>query len=303
MAQRNGKRLPGTGPEREALRQERQFWTPDWVAEAMVSYILTDGNDTVFDPAVGAGAFFRAAKKVGKRLGLRPVLLGSELDPDALRQAVGHELSAGDLAGVKGQLRRLGSEVIGRPLDGRAGIHVYFLLRALQLLAEGGRLAFIMPADTCEGVFAPVLWNWITAKYRLEAVITFDPDASPFPGIDTNPVIFMISHAGPAESFQWARCTVAGGNELTRWVHSAFSSCPDQSLMTFSRSLLEGLTTGLSRPPREKATVGPTLMEYARVMRGIATGADEFFFLTDQQARDLRIPGEFLVSAVGRTLV
>ena len=38
-------------------------------------------------------------------------------------------------------------------LDGRAGFHVYFLIRALTLLEENGRLAFIMPADTCEGKF------------------------------------------------------------------------------------------------------------------------------------------------------
>lgn len=162
-------------------------------------------------------------------------------------------------------------------------------------------MAFIMPADTCEGVFAPVLWNWITAKYRLEGVITFDPDASPFPGVDTNPVIFPISHTAPARSLHWARCAVAGGSELTRWVQSGFASCSDQALLTVDRSLVEGLTTGLSRPPREKAAVGPTLVEYARVMRGIATGANEFFFLTDQQAKDLQIPGEFLVPAVGRT--
>jgi hypothetical protein len=51
-------------------------------------------------------------------------------------------------------------------------LHVYFLLRALERLAHGGRLAFIMPADTCEGVFAPQLWSWIARHYRLDAVVT-----------------------------------------------------------------------------------------------------------------------------------
>jgi hypothetical protein len=300
----------------------------------MVSYVLGDGNDTLFDPAVGAGAFFRAAKRVGRGLGLRPVLLGTELDPNALQQALDAELSPSDLAGVriadflldppgrrfkgivanppyirhhrlsphlKSQLRRLGSEIIGRPLDGRAGIHVYFLLRALQLLAEGGRLAFIMPADTCEGVFAPALWSWITVKYRLESVITFDPGASPFPRVDTNPVVFLIRHAVPVRYVQWARCLVAGGSELTRWVQSGFALPPNEAVVAVNRSLAEGLATGLSRSPQEKAVVGVTLFEYARVIRGIATGANEFFFLTAQQARDLQIPDEFLVPAVGRT--
>ena len=36
-------------------------------------------------------------------------------------------------------------------------------------------------------------------------------------------------------------------------------------------------------------------------MRGIATGANEFFFLTREQAAELQLPKEFLIPAVGRT--
>ncbi len=36
-------------------------------------------------------------------------------------------------------------------------------------------------------------------------------------------------------------------------------------------------------------------------MRGIATGANEFFFLTEQQTKDIGIPREFLKRAIGRT--
>jgi adenine-specific DNA-methyltransferase len=37
------------------------------------------------------------------------------------------------------------------------------------------------------------------------------------------------------------------------------------------------------------------------VLRGIATGANQFFFLTAQQAAALEIPDEFLIPAIGRT--
>jgi hypothetical protein len=36
-------------------------------------------------------------------------------------------------------------------------------------------------------------------------------------------------------------------------------------------------------------------------MRGIATGANEFFFLTRQRANELKIPAEMLLPAIGRT--
>ena len=92
-------RLPSHGPAREALRQKGQFWTPAWVAEAMVAYALRD-SDELFDPAVGAGAFFRAAKLAhGARGALR--LLGTEMDPTALVQARESGLSIADLAQVR----------------------------------------------------------------------------------------------------------------------------------------------------------------------------------------------------------
>jgi len=50
--------------QREALRQKGQFWTPDWLADAMVAYVLERDDQVLFDPAIGAGAFFLAAKRL-----------------------------------------------------------------------------------------------------------------------------------------------------------------------------------------------------------------------------------------------
>ena len=327
--------LPRSGPEREALREKGQFWTPDWVAEAMVGYVLAGGSESIFDPAVGGGAFFRAAKVVGQELGRTCRLLGTEVDPQALEEAHAGGLSESDLglvelrdfvlnpppgpfkaivanppyirhhrlpATLKAKLRSFGMRLIGQPLDGRAGIHIYFLLRALQLLdPEEGRLAFIMPADTCEGVFAPILWGWVGRQYRIEAVVTFDAEASPFPRVDTNALVFMIRRTPPSAEFLWARCIEAGTEELKKWTLSGFRYRPKRGLVVHRRELAEGLSTGLSRPPLKVRLAGPTLLDFATVLRGIATGANDFFFLTQKQAQALGIPGAFLARAIGRT--
>lgn len=326
-------KLPGASPEREALRQKGQFWTPDWVAEAMVTYALASGSDHVFDPAVGAGAFLRAAKTVAAENGSSLMLLGSEIDRDALREARANGLSEEDLARVqirdfvleplprryqaivgnppyirhhrlsnqvKAELKHLGARLLGTPLDGRSGLHVYFLLRALELLATDGRLAFIMPADTCEGIFSSTLWDWVTSKYRLEAVVTFAPEASPFPGVDTNPVIFLIKNSTPVPHFFWAKCLRPQTKQLKTWIASDFET-NGESLSVCRRSIREGLATGLSRAPIVDEHIGPTLADFAKVMRGIATGANEFFFLTVERANELEIPSEFLLPAIGRT--
>lgn len=326
--------IPAAGPEREALRQRGQFWTPAWVAEAMVSYVLQAETDHLFDPAVGEGAFFRAAKVVARQMGRHVRLLGTEVDASAIEQASASGLTREDLAGVqmqsfvthpptrrllaivanppyirhhrlpatlKAELQEYGARLTGTRLDGRAGLHIYFLLRALELLDVGGRLAFIMPADTCEGKFAPVLWEWITTHYRLDAVVSFIPEATPFPSVDTNALIFMIQNAAPEPCMLWAQCAVAGTSQLKAWAASAFQNQPTSGVAVRSRGIAEALQTGLSRPPAAGRRSGPVLGDFVTVMRGIATGNNDFFFLTRQRARELCIPDAFLRRAVGRT--
>src|SRR5215208_3035424 len=94
-------KLPASGPKREALREKGQFWTPDWITDAMVSYIISGGGDSIFDAAVGAGAFFRAAKRIEREKGLQIALYGTEIDANALHQAESNGLSANDLANVE----------------------------------------------------------------------------------------------------------------------------------------------------------------------------------------------------------
>jgi len=309
---------------RERLREKGQFWTPPWVAEAMVEYVLADGAKVLFDPAVGAGAFFRAARAVAGERGL--YLCGMEIDPSVVEEGLGDEVRIGDFLaqpprtkfpaivanppyvrhhrlGVesKARLRQLATLLLGKPLDGRAGLHVYFLIQALELLEENGRLAFILPADTCEGKFAPELWDWIARSFALDAIVTFAPEATPFPGVDTNPLVFFIRKAPPKSRFLWARCYRSGGNALRRWVQAGLSEVRGEGLVVISRELDEGLSSGLSREPSPEGGIKYVLGDFARVMRGVATGANDFFFMTRERARRLGIPEECFVRAIGRT--
>ncbi len=323
--------IPTGGAKREALRVNGQFWTPDWVADAMVTYALDGKSDTLFDPGVGAGAFLRAGRRLrGPNLKLR----GREIDPAALIAASESGLTAEDMAGVelrdfalhpplekysavvanppyvrhhrlsesaKATLHTFAHKLIGRPIDGRAGLHVFFLLRCLTTLAVGGRLAFIVSADICEGVYARTLWAWIASRFCLDAVVTFAPDATPFPGVDTNAVLFLVRHAAPKKDFAWVRVVAPGGDSLTRWIKAGLSHILSfEDLEINSRTAEEGFATGLSRAPSETESAQHCLGDFARVMRGIATGRNEFFFMTAKRADELEIPTRYFVPAIGR---
>jgi adenine-specific DNA-methyltransferase len=329
--------VPTASAPREALRVNGQFWTPSWVAEAMAAYALGGGARTLFDPGVGAGALLRAGRKIA---GPSLILRGREIDPDALHAAADSGLTAADMSAIelrdfaleppttpepaiianppyvrhhrltpaaKSILHAFARDLVGRPIDGRAGLHVFFLLRCLELLAPNGRLAFIVSADICEGVFASTLWNWISRHFCIDAVVNFAPAASPFPKLDTNAILLLIRRAPPRPHLPWATVNLNGGSALTEWIqhdcpvhaHAAASAPP--ALSVIERTTAEATTTGLSRPPSTYSHgIGPVLGDYARVMRGIATGENDFFFMTAAQAAERGIPTRYLAKAVGR---
>ena len=183
-------KLPTEWNEREILRDKGQFWTPNWVAEAMVAYVSQD-TDLVFDPATGKGAFYEALLKLNKP---EISFFGTDVDHEVLTDDIYKQESCivelRDF--IKNPPNRKFKAIVGNPpyirhhrideetkafikkfsltstelsIDGRAGYHIYFFIQALNLLEKNGRLAFIMPADTCEGKFASNLWKWISENF------------------------------------------------------------------------------------------------------------------------------------------
>ena len=319
-----------SGSARELLRQKGQFWTPPWLADVMARWVLLPGPARLFDPAVGPGTFFTAAR----RAGFHGQLAGFELDPSVLAMAREAGLNPGELQDVvvgdflapgasgaypaivsnppyirhhrlgrerKQQLRALAVRSLGFPLDGRTGLHVFFLLRCLEMLDPGGRLAFLLPADACEGVSSSRLWGRLTEQFRLDAVLTFAPGAAPFPGVDTNALVVLLSKRPRRETVIWLRVGEPDGAAILTVLRAAGEGGGGNGVSSHLRPVIELVTTGLSRPPRCPASRGLPLSALARVMRGIATGANEFFFLTSRQIHERGLDRRFFHRAVGRT--
>lgn len=319
-------KIPTEWNEREILRDKGQFWTPNWVAEAMVSFVA-EKTDLVFDPATGRGAFYEALIKINKK---EISFFGTDIDAEVLTDEIYNNKNCvvekrdfiknppqkkfnAIVANppyirhhrideeTKITLKKLSTTITGFAIDGRAGYHIYFFIQALNHLEKDGRLAFIMPADTCEGTFASKLWRWISDKYCIEAVITFDENATPFPNVDINAIVFLIKNSKPNENIYWVKSNKAYSTDLLDYVSSKFTKQNFESLEITNRKLKEAIDTGLTRPEQNHNGFKYHLNDFANVMRGIATGSNEFFFLTAKQVSELGIPNEFIKRAVGRT--
>ena len=314
---------------REQLREKGQFWTPDWVAKAMIAYVARL-PDTILDLGVGAGAFYDAlltnyenAKQYN--------YLGVDIDDDLLESLNKRKVSSthhfqkkdyilenipetfGAIISnppyirhhrlsqdTKKKLTDISVKLLGKKIDGRAGIHVYFLLLALKNLKKDGRLAFIMPADTCEGIFAKDVWSYITSHYCLEAVATFSPKSTPFPKIDTNAVVFLIRNRQKKQHIYKVHCNTLSEQGLFNVIKSNFMESNNDVEVT-KVDLDKALKVGLSRDSNAFVEHAFVLRDFAKVVRGIATGENDFFFMNSKIKSELNLEDEYFIRAIGRT--
>jgi hypothetical protein len=204
---------------------------------------------------------------------------------------------------TKAMCQAISKEVIGTGLDARAGIQVFFLLKALSVLKSGGRLSFILPSDVVEGVFAQDLWKGISSRFRIRGALTFEDGACAFPGVDTNAFILFLEHSPPLESYSRLYWSGSDGDELREAIGSweQGDSSTNQSLRVETRNVVRGVEQGLTRRGVNAAQEGIPFVDLARVVRGIATGDNSYFAFTSQRIEETGLSQEFFVRCIGRT--
>lgn len=118
-----------------------QYFTPRWVAEAIVEQHFSDlaRGSTVVEPGCGDGAFLHALPRHVNAIGV-------EIDPvwaEKARRETGREVLLGDF--LKVPLPAPIDALIGNP-PFQADVVAGFLERVHPLLVDGGRFGMILPA-------------------------------------------------------------------------------------------------------------------------------------------------------------
>lgn len=118
-----------------------QFFTPFWLAEALVDRHFGDltERDLVLEPSCGLGAFLNAVPA-------HVPAVGVEIDPQVAAIAAadtGRQVVVGDFVAAPLDVRP--TAIVGNP-PFRVALIERFLQRCHQLLPEGGRAGFVLPA-------------------------------------------------------------------------------------------------------------------------------------------------------------
>ena len=321
----DGTDVPGTAYERlvpaPARRAEGQFQTPVWAVDLMGRWLLFEPTATLYDPAVGSGRLLFRAFESGKHKPQRVV--GWDIDILCvamaalnlrLREVPSYKISAADFllddarlhedglianppeatianppfsrhqlldAEVKEAVHRQVEEHTGVRLSRRAGLHALFLLRALALAAPGGRLAFITPAGWLDADYGKEVKEYIVEQAAVEAMVILGGPRFFFDGVRTTAAITLLRKGA--------------GEQATRLVRLGARRPPVDAVLAAIRGEggplkvheLKLRSAARWGRPSVRLPKGTPLGELARVRRGIATGYNRFFVISEARRQEL----------------
>jgi len=315
---------------RDVRRTLGQFWTPDPIAELMVRWALHDEPGRFLDPGAGPLTFLRAARRtVGER---RVSCVAFELDPDLVRAARAVrppgacDVRAEDFLsatarfpglpvvcnppysrhhllrdGVKEALVERTARTFGFRPSRFLGAYGWFLLRALETTGGTSRLCFITPLELLTSRSGLELFRALPEALWPRRVIVFGPEFDAFPGVDATAAISCID---PQAAAAGKRALLVlrewpGVEPLRRWLEArAASPAPTGCGTVLPLELGErpsivpdAAETSLHRQP---------LFRCARVVRGVATGANAFFLFDRARRRASGLPAQLFRRVIAR---
>lgn len=297
--------LPG-----RARRSLGQFFTPLWIGRVMARWLLDGSPRLLLDAGCGSGSLLAA---VAHERSKPTQLVGLDVNPLAITMAKANQaLRAIDELDLRRSdflledlaehpdaiicnppytrhhaLQASTKQAIHNGFTGRLGIefshlaslHVLFLVRALEVAADEARLAFITPMHWLDMNYADEVKELLLKQAHVEAIISFPADELVFDHAVTTAAVTLIRKGAQRGPTRLLQVSATNKDEITAALRD-----PDAGeLVTLSGN------GKWSRRLRRPVTRGVPLDAVANVRRGIATGCNAFFVLSDRDRRDLRL--------------
>jgi adenine-specific DNA-methyltransferase len=174
-----------------------------------------------------------------------------------------------------------------------SSLFAYFFVQATRMLDPAGRMAFITPATVFEASYSRQVKAFIQQQLHLRAIITFDEALSIFEGVDTAACITLVE--GPQTPVGERAVHV----QISRWpgVEPVLHAAEQGSTTAMDWGTCREVDLSALEPRRKWTVIGwgnarfdsetfVPLSSIAHIMRGIATGANDFFVLSDSEVTE-----------------
>lgn len=293
-----------------------QFATPPELALSLARYVRSlFGDDPVrfLDPAIGTGSFFSALSQTFPR-GKIQAADGFEVDPifaetaRALWAEEGLRVIEGDFTKQppkprfnlvltnppyvrhhhvpgpeKERFKARVAQSLQFDISGLAGLYCYFLLLSHEWMEEQGLAIWLIPSEFMDVNYGVTLRRYLTERVTLLHIHRFCPTDVQFTDALVSSAVVVFRKAPPPAGHR-ARFSFAGTIDAPRI--EAF--IPLDALRRSRKWTQFPATTEVA----ERAEL--TLGDIFSIKRGLATGANKFFILNQDQVAEWQIPRQFL---------
>lgn len=327
-----------------ANKSRGAFYTAKTVADFLVRWGVRSSLDTVLDPSFGGGVFLESACERLLTLGGEPSeqVFGVELDAEthaSVCELLAKKGSADpanlwhrDFFDVEPlpvyqvsvavgnppfiRYQRFATEIRERALTraNEQGVKLTqlssswapFIVHATAMVKEGGRLAFVLPAEIGHAKYATAIIKYLVRSFGRITILTFQEKL--FPHLSEDTVLILAQDKGQSTNSIFIRDLKSHGSlakiVLTRTYKLNRTRRIDaEPILNRTERLVEYFlpkkTRELYRELKNSDLV-TRLGDLVDVGIGYVTGANDFFHLSPAEVRRFAIPKEFLRPAVRR---
>lgn len=304
------------------------YYTPVPVAGAMVSWALSDRPTKVLDPSYGEGVFLRSSvRKLAEVCGDPASWIhGIDIDPGCAQHVTDLALPSANLTHcdflamapralpgapfgaiignppfvrhhwLKGDTKMnalVTRELAEARLPGTASLWAYFVVHALQFLAEDGRFALILPEAVLQADYARSIRDLLAKRFGRTQLIQLRERV--FSNTDESVVIVLGEGSGPGNL---EVTTVSTVSELTRRLNGL---TPRRPLITTEngRTMEQDSFHVLSSMLQDRNV--KRFGEMARIRIGFVTGGNHYFIRPSSELDSLGVPESARLPVVTRT--
>ena len=280
-----------------------QFFTPESIAFFMAQWVMSghDGHTEILEPAFGLGVFSRALYRINSDT----VITGYDIDETIFHYAQANfsasdcclHLRNEDYLGTSwnefydgiicnppylkfhdydnGKYIPIINEKLHTKLNGFTNIYTLFLLKSISQLKEGGRLAYIIPSEFLNSDYGVEVKRALLASGTLRHIIIVDYTQCAFDDALTTACILFCQKDNDSDLIRFSR--IDDVEEL----HSALTNYKSIPVNVLNPDL-----KWKSYYEEEQSCKYNHLVPFstfAKVSRGIATGANDYFTFNEEK--------------------
>ena len=305
-----------------------QFFTPEEVAEMMIDWVLKNKTlNKILEPAFGLGVFSRLLLNLNPNLDIK----GFDVDPVIFEEA---NNSFRDFSNVNLILedylfndwnnkydgilcnppyfkfhdyenKKALEEIKKRlkvNLNGFTNIYTLFLLKSIYQLNDGGKAAYIIPSEFLNSDYGTYVKRYLIKSNVLKHIIIFDFKESIFEDALTTSAILLLSKDNNSSSVSFT--TVENRQQFEKIKNQIKSGRVEPSSKTVKNKDLDPNIKWRAYYQKQLSKKYRNLVPFkkvAKVVRGIATGANHYFTFNHEKAEKLNIPNNSLLPCITKS--